>query len=361
MAFYNIEKRPGVNGISKYRCTIRVKEKGKVLYRETRTFTKSQAASAWGKKRVSDLELDGIPTERDDMPTITELVSMCFKDDLINENIGRSKRYGLKLLADCDIGKRQPQDIETTDIIQHCKDRTGSGTSPSTVATDISFLKWLFNTAKINFGYDINVQAITDSYAVLHQNGLIAKSQRRSRRPTEVELEKLKKGLKERQAQRASGNIPYVDILDFSILSCMRIGEVCKITWEDLDEENKAVIVRDRKDPRKKAGNHMLVPLIGGAFELVMKQPRTEERIFPYNSKSVTAGFQRVRAKLGIEDLRYHDLRREGASRLFEKGYVIDEVAQVTGHRDLNTLWLIYTELFPKRLHDKELKKSNEQ
>ena len=354
MAFYNIEKRPSINSVTKYRCTVRVKSKGKVLYRETRTFSKSQAAHAWGKKRVSDLELDGIPTERDDMPTIAELISMCFKDNLINENIGRSKRYGLKLIADCDIGKKQPQDLETTDIIQHCKNRVESGTGASTVATDISFLRWLLNTAKINFGYGINEQVITDSYPVLYQHGLIAKSQRRSRRPTEIELEKLKKGLAERQAQRASVDIPYIDILDFSILSCMRIGEVCKITWEDLDEENKAVIVRDRKDPRKKAGNHMLVPLIGGAFELVMKQPRTAERIFPYNSKSVTAGFQRVRNKLGIEDLRYHDLRREGASRLFEKGYVIDEVAQVTGHRDLNTLWLIYTELFPKRLHDKD-------
>jgi len=28
-----------------------------------------------------------------------------------------------------------------------------------------------------------------------------------------------------------------------------------------------------------------------------------------YNSKSVTAGFQLVRNDLGIEDLRYHDLR----------------------------------------------------
>lgn len=52
-----------------------------------------------------------------------------------------------------------------------------------------------------------------------------------------------------------------------------------------------------------------------------MRQPKEIELIFPFNSRSVTAGFQRVRNKLGIEDLRYHDLRREGASRLFEKGY----------------------------------------
>jgi len=97
----------------------------------------------------------------------------------------------------------------------------------------------------------------------------------------------------------------------------------------------------------------MIVPLLAGSYDLVKKQSETDDRIFPYNSRSVTAGFQRVRKVLGITDLRYHDLRREGASRLFEKGYSIEEVAQVTGHRNLNIPWQVYTQLFPHKLHDK--------
>ena len=97
----------------------------------------------------------------------------------------------------------------------------------------------------------------------------------------------------------------------------------------------------------------MVVPLLGGAWDILMRQPHKDERIFPFDSRSVTAGFQRVRNELGIEDLRYHDLRREGASRLFEKGFAVHEVAQVTGHRNLNTLWKIYTQLYPESLHKK--------
>ena len=97
----------------------------------------------------------------------------------------------------------------------------------------------------------------------------------------------------------------------------------------------------------------MIVPLLAGSFDIVKRQPQNDDLIFPYNPRSVTAGFQRVRNELGIEDLRYHDLRREGASRLFEKGYSIEEVAQVTGHRNLNILWQVYTQLFPHKLHDK--------
>nr|WP_202112475.1 MULTISPECIES: hypothetical protein [unclassified Gilliamella] len=46
-------------------------------------------------------------------------------------------------------------------------------------------------------------------------------------------------------------------------------------------------------------------------------------------------------------------MRREGASRLLEWGFAIEEVAQVTRHRNLQTLWNIYISLFPNSLHAK--------
>jgi hypothetical protein len=67
----------------------------------------------------------------------------------------------------------------------------------------------------------------------------------------------------------------------------------------------------------------MIAPLLGESFNIAIKQPDDKDLIFPYNPRSVSAGFQHVRNDLGIEDLRYHDLRREGASRLFEQGYSI--------------------------------------
>ena len=43
-------------------------------------------------------------------------------------------------------------------------------------------------------------------------------------------------------------------------------------------------------------------------------------------------------------DLRWHDLRHEGTSRLFEKGLNTMEVASITGHEDLKML-MRYTHL----------------
>ena len=42
--------------------------------------------------------------------------------------------------------------------------------------------------------------------------------------------------------------------------------------------------------------------------------------------------------RAGIEGLRFHDLRHEAITRLFEKGLNIMEVASITGHKDLRML-----------------------
>ncbi|UIP27671.1 site-specific integrase [Photobacterium sp. TLY01] len=351
MASFTIEKRKTSKGALRYRCVVRVKKGNDVVYRESRTFGKKADAKEWGTMLVSKLEAHGIPG-RTDHPTIREVILLYLNEPLTSEKIGRSKRYGLNMLVDTDLAKIRADKLTVADLVSHCKDRKASGAKPQTIAGDISYLRSVFKSAKPVFNIDIDDTIIQESYYTLYQHSLIAKSERRSRRPRSFELDQIRTELKKRQNHKAA-HIPFLDILDFSILSCMRIGEVCKILWDDVDEQSKAVKVRDRKDPRKKEGNHMWVPLLGEAWDILQRQPKTDTRIFPYNSKSVSAGFQRIRSKLGIEDLRYHDLRREGASRLFEQGFSIEEVAQVTGHRNLNTLWQIYTELFPNRVHEK--------
>ena len=46
----------------------------------------------------------------------------------------------------------------------------------------------------------------------------------------------------------------------------------------------------------------------------------------------------KYRIKLDMEDWRFHDLRHEATSRLFEKGLNTMEVASITGHEDLRML-----------------------
>lgn len=349
MASFSIEKRPKKNGSVGYRCVVVIKSKSSVVYRESRTFAKLNLAKTWGANRKSELDVSGVPRTKK-METIQTLILKYLDDPYLGGKLGRTKRNVLNMLSDCEISYHNADELKQSDIIDHCKNRNAAGASPQTVYHDISYLKSVLKAAKPVFNIDITEAIVNETIPMLVDMKLIGRSNRRTRRPTNEELIAIENQFIETEKSPIC-TIPYVDILNFSILSCMRIGEVCNLQWEDLDENKRAVLVRERKDPRKKEDNHMMVALLGKAFPIVMRQKKTSGRIFPYNSKSVTSGFQRARAKLKIKDLRYHNLRREGASRLFEDGYSIEQVAQVTGHRNFNTLWQVYTELYPENLH----------
>lgn len=353
MASFSIKKRKLANGELRFTVDVVVKKNSTIIHRESKTFRKKELARTHGLKRVGELESPAVHVQKS--VSIAELLDMYMNDRDLWDKTGRTKQYVIRMLRDCDIARLESNQLKTSDLIEHCRNRKAAGTKPVTIYHDIAYLRSVMKKASPVFNINANFSIFEEAVPVLIDMALVGKSQKRTRRPTENELEKLKEGLQVRQDYRSNGKvrIPFTDILDFSILTCMRIGEVCNLRWEDLNEAHRTVIVRDRKDPRKKQGNHMVVPLLAESFDIAMKQPKTGSLIFPYNSRSVTAGFQRVRNSLGISDLRYHDLRREGASRLFEKGYSIEEVAQVTGHRNLNILWQVYTQLFPHKLHDK--------
>lgn len=346
MANYRVERRLGKGGV-RFRALVRWRENRKPRS-VSKTFSSHRAADEWGNRQVERLENNDLV--QGGRHTVGDLIRRYLEEPLVQ--VARTRRYSLNLIADCDIASIDITDLSTQDLIAFASDRKDAGTGPVTVAIDIYNLKSVFRDANLLWGVPAPSAVVEDAIPILYRFGLMGKSKARSRRLEEGEFEKMTAGLLERQNKNQS-HIPFVDLFEFSILSCMRVSEVCSIRWEDLDRKKKKVMVRNRKDPRKKQGNHMWVRLLGGAFEIIERQEKSDERIFPYDPRSVTAGWQRVRAKLGIQDLRYHDLRREGASRLFEKGYTITEVAQVTGHRDINLLWRVYTELFPENLQER--------
>jgi len=127
------------------------------------------------------------------------------------------------------------------------------------------------------------------------------------------------------------------------------------------------LLIRDRKDPRRKNGNDQRIPLLDvsgyDACAIIEEQRKFSEgncgRIFPYNGKSVGTAFHRQCRELEIEDLHFHDLRHEGTSRLFEAGFFIEQVALVTGHKDWKMLRR-YTHLKPEHLHIARVNKAIE-
>jgi hypothetical protein len=71
--------------------------------------------------------------------------------------------------------------------------------------------------------------------------------------------------------------------------------------------------------------------------------------VFRTTSDAITAAWRRIVLRAEIEDFRYHDLRHEATSRLFERGLEIMEVQRITGHKTLSML-LRYTQMNVDRI-----------
>jgi integrase len=56
------------------------------------------------------------------------------------------------------------------------------------------------------------------------------------------------------------------------------------------------------------------------------------------SGNSVRLAFEHLRVRAGMLNFRFHDLRHEAISRLFEKGLGIAEVSAISGHRELKML-----------------------
>ena len=91
--------------------------------------------------------------------------------------------------------------------------------------------------------------------------------------------------------------------------------------------------------PDTKNGDPRMVPLSTTAAGILRDLPRRiDGKVWGVRADSITQAFDRACRRANIEDLRFHDLRHEATSRLFEKGLNLMQVAAITGHKTLQML-----------------------
>ncbi|MGB4844401.1 MAG: site-specific integrase, partial [Ferruginibacter sp.] len=129
-----------------------------------------------------------------------------------------------------------------------------------------------------------------------------------------------------------------------AVETAMRAGELVSLTTADIDPQARVARLADTKN-----GESRWVPLSPRALEALGV---TEGRVVGLTASGLSHAFHELCLKEGIEGLRFHDLRREAVSRLFERGLNIAEVAAVSGHKT----WAVlkrYTQLDARLLAKK--------
>ncbi|RJG06510.1 site-specific integrase [Noviherbaspirillum cavernae] len=88
--------------------------------------------------------------------------------------------------------------------------------------------------------------------------------------------------------------------------------------------------------PDSKSGHSRILPLSSRAVAAVRNLTiGIKGKVFSIGAGALRYQWRAARANIGSPDLRIHDLRHEGASRLFEKGLNVMEASAVTGHKTL--------------------------
>ena len=332
---------------------VQIRRKGRYA---SETFRRREDAQRWARQTETLVD-QGLPASRSTTArarTFGDLIDLHIEDMCaVGKAPRRSKAATLAALKR-DLGKEKFGNLDRHRLIEYGRKRSDQGAGPVTLAIDIGVIKMILTHAAAVHGLEISLEAVNLARVALKRLGLVGKGAERDRRPTTAELKRL--------FQCFDGNprqtIPMTRIVQFAIATAMRLDEICRVDWDDLDRDQKMLIIRDRKDPRNKTGNDQRIPLFAAtgfdAWALVMDQARhsgkQRGRIFPYNSRSVGTAFRRACVVAGVTDLHFHDLRHEGTSRLFEFGLSIEQVALVTGHKDWKMLRR-YTHIKPEALH----------
>jgi len=330
-----IKERPRKKGGTAYLAQIVIKRKGKPTYREAQTFDRRAEAVAYLKRREPELKAEGgIERAKAHGLTLADAIDKYVTESL--KDIGRTKAQVLETIKKFDIADLDAADVTSSDIVRFARELSKT-VKPQTVQNYVSHLSAVFRIAKPAWDIPLDIAEMKAAFEVLKQLGLTAKSDKRDRRPTLNEVDKLMEHFVARN-ERGRDVVPMERVIAFALFSTRRLGEIVRITWADYDKEGKRVLVRDMKHPGQKRGNDVMVDLPDQAVAIIEAMPRTDARIFPYGDDAIGASFTRACALLGIEDLHFHDLRHEGVSRLFEMGWNIPHVAAVSGHRGWQSL-----------------------
>lgn len=333
---------------------VRVTQQGVQVFSESKTFPTREKAESWRKRLLDEIKERGIASVAARDVTVGHLILKHLKYQQSLREIGRSSIHTHQTMAQ-EFDKIRLRDLKASHIFAFASRRRADGVAPATIAADLSPLVAAIHAAPFAHGIRVDPYEVELAMKKLKETGTVGRSRQVMRLVSPAEGEALEAELRRHDAHHQS-TIPGLLVYRLALALPRRASELTRIAWADLDTTNKTILIRDVKHPRRKVGNHQLVPLLGPAWDLVQSAPVLGKEILPHNTNSVIATFERARDRLadngmpGIKDLRFHDLRHTGITLLFQLGLKIEQVAVVSGHTNWAQLKR-YTHIQPEDVH----------
>ncbi len=288
------------------------------------TFESRAEAAKWARMVESEMDR-GLFIDRSEAERITlsELFDRYLAEVTPQKKSAKREKQRLLFLKK-QFGAYSPASLRSSHIAQYRDSRLAEGLAGATVVKELNSLSHLFDVAIKDWGIGIPLNPVKMVRRPKIERG-------RDRRLNPGEESKL-------FATSSASRCPMLTpVIRFAIETGMRMGEILALSWKNIDIESRVATLPDTKtgDPRK-------VPLSTAALSAIQPLPRhiKDDRVFWTwkRSDSLENVYRRAVKKAGIEDLRFHDLRHEAVSRLFEIGLNPMEVASISGHKTLQML-----------------------
>lgn len=285
----------------------------------SRNFKSKAEAQAWAREIEIEIDRGSYRARAEaDRTTLSEALDR-YETEVTPKKKGKKvESYRIAKWRRAPLAQRSLGSLRSADFASWRDSMEKAGFSASKIRNDLNLISNLFNTVRIEWGFE----GLSNPITLLTKPRL---PEGRDRRLEDGEEERLFNVCQE------SRSIWLYPVVRIALETAMRLGEIMSLRWENIDLERDVAKLLTTKN-----GTRRDVPLSGMAREILRGLPRDiSGRVFPVADESIKKSYTRAVKSAALHALRFHDLRHEATSRFFEQGLDVMEVAAITGHKTL--------------------------
>lgn len=293
---------------------------------------KSKAAGTDKKKAERRAALLEDQIQRGEYREIVKTPWQEFVDDHVSKVVGTARAYDTRLVLE-DFGRvcspGRVDEVEFPAVERYAAELRKRGLASTTLNKKAQILKRAFKMA-IKRG--VAVRNPMDEW----EWDKVPKPEIRTLKPAEEALLA--------STARELYGLPMEAFIHIGIRLGARISELVALKWSSVDFEGRTVLFTGTK-----TGEDRRVPFGDSVASMLLKlKAQTLAAGGPWRANTrqqITAWWDVVRGKVGLEDVTIHDMRRTFCTRLFNVGTPPKTVMQLAGHKKLATTVKYYTQV----------------
>lgn len=298
-----------------------VRRKG--MPQRARSFEKRADAERWARDLEGQIDRTGglIDTRAAEDTTLRDLFTRYLIEITPLKRSAKSEALRIKALMRQSIASYSIANLSSA-VVAEYRDQRLKSVAPGTVVRELQTISHAIDIGRKEWG----IRLAENPVKLVRRPSLPRGRDRRLQGDEEARL------------YRAcdSPRSPYMNpLIVLALETAMRRGELLGLCWGDIDWEKRIAHLDLTKN-----GDSRDVPLSPRAYETLwhLHGCRTGESVFNVTGHAVQQAWDHLRGRAGCPDLRFHDLRHEAVSRLFEKGLDLMAVSTISGHKELSML-----------------------